>query len=178
VREAEVPLHARIASILVDAAQQSRQSPVHGQRLLDKSLRLAAPERMRRPFHEATPDLRRMMSRDAHLASLSTWLARGTATAEFGAESRHAAPDIGGPATAHGPACLDSTGLPPVIEPLTTKELEVLGHLAELLSTQEIASTMFISVNTVRTHVRNILRKLGVTRRSMAVRRAHQLGIV
>ena len=66
----------------------------------------------------------------------------------------------------------------PVVEPLTAKETEVLGHLAELLTTEEIADTMVVSVNTVRTHVRNILRKLAVTRRHEAVRRAWQLGLL
>jgi LuxR family maltose regulon positive regulatory protein len=65
-----------------------------------------------------------------------------------------------------------------LIESLTPKELEVLGHLQELLTTEEIADNMFVSVNTVRTHVRNILRKLGVTRRYAAVRRARELGLV
>jgi ATP/maltotriose-dependent transcriptional regulator MalT len=65
-----------------------------------------------------------------------------------------------------------------IIEPLTPKEGEVLGHLAELLSTEEIAATMFVSVNTVRTHVRNILRKLAVTRRNEAVRRARKLSLL
>jgi LuxR family maltose regulon positive regulatory protein len=64
------------------------------------------------------------------------------------------------------------------VEELTAKELEVLGHLAELHTTDEIAAGMFISVNTVRTHVRNILRKLGVDRRNEAVRRAWELGLL
>ncbi|MCD9152888.1 helix-turn-helix transcriptional regulator [Aeromicrobium duanguangcaii] len=63
---------------------------------------------------------------------------------------------------------------PRPVEPLTTKELEVLEHLGELLTTEEIASAMYISVNTVRTHVRHILRKLGVSRRNAAVRVARQ----
>lgn len=67
-----------------------------------------------------------------------------------------------------------SVGADLPVEPLTEKEREVLGHLAELLTTEEIAETMFISVNTVRTHVRNILRKLGVSRRNAAVRVARE----
>lgn len=69
-------------------------------------------------------------------------------------------------------------GQPAPVEELTAKELEVLGHLAQLLNTEEIAGTMFISVNTVRTHVRNILRKLDVNRRNAAVRRARELGLL
>ena len=65
-----------------------------------------------------------------------------------------------------------------LIEPLTAREMEVLAHLSELLSTEEIATTMFVSVNTVRTHVRGILRKLGVSRRTDAVRRGWALGLV
>jgi LuxR family maltose regulon positive regulatory protein len=65
-----------------------------------------------------------------------------------------------------------------IFERLTDKEREVLGHLSELLTTQEIATEMYISVNTVRTHVRNILRKLAASRRSEAVRRARALDLI
>jgi LuxR family maltose regulon positive regulatory protein len=61
---------------------------------------------------------------------------------------------------------------------LSERELEVLRHLAEMLSTPEIAATMFVSVNTVRTHIRSILRKLEVGRRNEAVRRGRELGII
>ena len=54
----------------------------------------------------------------------------------------------------------------------------MLAHLAELLPTDEIAASMFISVNTVRTHVRNILRKLGAGRRNEAVRLAWELDLL
>jgi LuxR family maltose regulon positive regulatory protein len=64
----------------------------------------------------------------------------------------------------------------PVVEPLTDKEMEVLRHLAALYSTEEIAHTMFVSVNTVKTHVRGILRKLAASRRNEAIRRARELG--
>ncbi len=65
-----------------------------------------------------------------------------------------------------------------LVEPLTAKEHEVLGHLSELLSTEEIATAMFVSINTVRTHVRSILRKLAVHRRNEAVRRARALRLL
>ncbi len=68
--------------------------------------------------------------------------------------------------------------LPDIVEDLTPKELEVLGHLAELLTTEEIAEKMFVSVNTVRTHIRSILRKLGVNRRNAAIRKARQLHLL
>jgi LuxR family maltose regulon positive regulatory protein len=62
--------------------------------------------------------------------------------------------------------------------PLTPKEAEVLAHLAELLTTEEIAATMYVSVNTVRSHVRSILRKLGASRRNEAVRLAWELRLI
>ncbi len=54
----------------------------------------------------------------------------------------------------------------------------MLGWLAELLTTEEIAERMFVSVNTVRTHIRGILRKLGVNRRNAAVRKARTLRLL
>ncbi|HST64039.1 MAG TPA: helix-turn-helix transcriptional regulator, partial [Mycobacteriales bacterium] len=65
-----------------------------------------------------------------------------------------------------------------LIEPLTEKEHEVLVNLAELLPTDEIARKMYVSVNTVRTHVRAILRKLAASRRNEAIRRARELHII
>jgi LuxR family maltose regulon positive regulatory protein len=65
-----------------------------------------------------------------------------------------------------------------LVESLTPRELEVLVHLDDLLTTEEIAAAMFVSVNTVRTHVRSVLRKLGVDRRNAAVRRGRQIGLI
>jgi LuxR family maltose regulon positive regulatory protein len=65
-----------------------------------------------------------------------------------------------------------------VVQDLSEREMEVLRYLAEMLSTAEIAATMFISVNTVRTHIRSILRKLAVSRRNQAVRRARERGLL
>jgi LuxR family maltose regulon positive regulatory protein len=66
----------------------------------------------------------------------------------------------------------------PVVDELSPRELEVLQHLAGMLSTPEVAAALFVSVNTVRTHVRSILRKLGVSRRNDAVRRARELHLL
>ena len=55
------------------------------------------------------------------------------------------------------------------------REQEVLRHVSRLLSTAEIASEMHISINTVKTHLTHINRKLATTRRAEAVRRGRQL---
>jgi LuxR family maltose regulon positive regulatory protein len=64
------------------------------------------------------------------------------------------------------------------IEPLTERECAVLGHLPTLMSNAEIARSMHISVNTVKTHLKALYRKLDVDRRRDAVVRARQLELL
>ncbi len=61
---------------------------------------------------------------------------------------------------------------------LTRREGEVLAHLVKGLSNREIAKTMFISEDTVKTHVRGVLRKLGVKDRAQAVSFALRSGLL
>ena len=65
-----------------------------------------------------------------------------------------------------------------VVEPPTEREREVLVHVSGMLNTAEVASEMYISVNTVKTHLRSIYRKLAATHRNEAVRRARQLELI
>jgi LuxR family maltose regulon positive regulatory protein len=65
-----------------------------------------------------------------------------------------------------------------VVEPLTEREQEVLRHLSQLLSTAEVASEMYISTNTVKSHLKSVFRKLGAAHRGEAVRRARQLELI
>ena len=71
--------------------------------------------------------------------------------------------------------------MPPItqslIEPLSERELEVLRMLRSELSGPEIARHLMISLNTLRTHTKNIYNKLGVNSRRSAVRRAEELDI-
>jgi DNA-binding NarL/FixJ family response regulator len=69
----------------------------------------------------------------------------------------------------------DGAGLRPVRSPLTSREWEVLDLLCEGCATDVIADRLFLSEETVRSHVKNILRKLGVRSRSDAVARARRL---
>jgi DNA-binding CsgD family transcriptional regulator len=64
------------------------------------------------------------------------------------------------------------------IPPLSTRELEVLRELALGGSYAEIAGALYITPNTVKTHVLHIYRKLGVERRGEALRRARELGLI
>lgn len=62
-------------------------------------------------------------------------------------------------------------------EDLTSRELEVLRLIGEGKSNQEIADDLFIGIKTVKTHVSNILSKLGVEDRTQAAIYAHRSGI-
>ncbi len=64
-----------------------------------------------------------------------------------------------------------------LVEPLSERELTVLRHLGSRLDSTEIAGALYLSVNTVRSHVKAIYRKLGVNTRADAVRRAHELSL-
>jgi LuxR family transcriptional regulator, maltose regulon positive regulatory protein len=66
----------------------------------------------------------------------------------------------------------------PLDEPLSRRELIVLRYLPTLLSSAEIAGELFLSVNTVKSHLKGIYRKLGVGNRRMAVERARDLGLI
>jgi LuxR family transcriptional regulator, maltose regulon positive regulatory protein len=65
-----------------------------------------------------------------------------------------------------------------LVEPLTERELTVLRYLQGTLSNVEIASVLYVSVNTIKTHVKNIYRKLNAGRRREAVRRARDLRLL
>ena len=62
--------------------------------------------------------------------------------------------------------------------PLSCRELEVLGLIAQGNSNQQIAEQLFISLHTVKTHARRIHSKLGVERRTQAVAKAKKLGLI
>ncbi|HET7245802.1 MAG TPA: LuxR C-terminal-related transcriptional regulator [Streptosporangiaceae bacterium] len=86
-------------------------------------------------------------------------------------------------AAQHGdprPAPLSASGQagPLIVEPLTEREQEVLRHVAHMLSTAEVAGAMYISTNTVKTHLKSIFRKLAAGHRGEAVRRARELELI
>ncbi|MFD8881340.1 LuxR C-terminal-related transcriptional regulator [Streptomyces erythrochromogenes] len=124
------------------------------QRKLAEAVDLARPEDLRRSFAESGPWVRRNLREPSRPAP------------------RHDRP-ADGPT---GPTAPD--GLPPVVEALSARETEVLRQAARMLSTEEIAAELYVSANTVKTHLKSIYRKLCVTRRSDAVHRAQGLGLL
>jgi NarL family two-component system response regulator LiaR len=71
-----------------------------------------------------------------------------------------------------------ATQYPPLPDPLSPRELEVLGLLVDGMSNQEIADKLIISLATAKTHVRNILNKLAVDDRTQAAVQAMRRGLV
>ena len=128
-----------------------------------KALALAEPEGYQRTFvDEGEP-----MSRLLYQA-----IARGTS-------SEYAGQLLG--ALSEESQRIESAIPPPagnLIEPLSERELEVLGLIAEGLSNAEIARRLYISLSTVKGHTTNIFGKLGVRNRTGAVTRARSLGLL
>jgi LuxR family maltose regulon positive regulatory protein len=80
-------------------------------------------------------------------------------------------------------ASLTSDGQPQIVagfltENLTDREMSVLRYLPSMMTNEEIAAELYVSVNTVKAHLKRIYRKLGVVSRREAVRRAHDLGVI
>ena len=69
-------------------------------------------------------------------------------------------------------------GHPDLVEPLSEREVEVLTLMAEGLTYHDIAERLFISVNTVRYHVKGLYGKLGVSSRAEAIARARDLNLI
>ncbi|WP_433271112.1 AAA family ATPase [Actinosynnema sp. CS-041913] len=120
---------------------------------LRKALAAAEPLHALRPFYNAGKPVRDLLARGA---------------GRFGRLDRFATAVMTTVPTA-------STGQP---EGLTTRERALLVELPSMRTAEEIADSMFVSVNTVKTHLRGIYRKLGVSQRRDAVVVARQRGLI
>ncbi len=129
--------------------------------LVEEALALAEPEGYLSPFVVVGGPFRELLVRR---------IRAGTA-------HRALAGEIGEALDPHAPERADQRSAL-VLEPLSDREAAVLRYLPTPLSKAEIASEMFVSVNTVKTHMKNIYRKLDVTDRAQAVRRARALRLV
>jgi ATP/maltotriose-dependent transcriptional regulator MalT/CheY-like chemotaxis protein len=107
----------------------------------------------------------------------------GKILAAFGDEEPEAVPDASdheGPSPHHPPILpvTSSSRSQPLVEPLTNRELDILDLLAQRLQNKEIADKLFISTETVKSHLNNIYQKLNVSNRRDAVEKAKSLGIL
>ncbi len=130
---------------------------------------------------EALTVLRRALAMAEPEGYVRTVTAAGPAMTALLARLRRADPEsaylrrlLGGSGTP-APARAAQDGL---VDPLSARELDVLRLLAGELDGPGIARHLVVSLNTVRTHTKNIYAKLGVTSRRAAVRRAHELSLL
>ncbi|MFD3735788.1 LuxR C-terminal-related transcriptional regulator [Streptomyces sp. NPDC058632] len=127
--------------------------PATARRWLAMALRGARHEHLRRPFVEAGPWLGPLLDTDPLRGLAAGWLVTGSA-------------DVPPP------------GVQEPVEELSGRERDVLRRLARMMTTEEIAADLYVSVNTVKTHLKSVYRKLGVNRRADAVRRARALRLL
>lgn len=133
------------------AVRTAAEVPAHD--ALRRALEVAEPLGLVRPFHDAGPEVRDLLDRG---------VGRFGAQEEFVARVRAR---IGSRPDAAYPG-------------LTERELELLRELPTLSTNEEIAASLSVSVNTVKTHLRSIYRKLGVTTRREALVVARQHGLL
>jgi LuxR family transcriptional regulator, maltose regulon positive regulatory protein len=150
-------------ALLLDARlHYANDAPAPGRASLSRALRIARGEDVRLPFEMEHSWLFPVLRADAELARSYRALSQSNAAADGGALQ----------------SLSTAMAEPAMVEPLTEREQEVLRRVAQLLSTAEIAEELYISVNTVKTHLKSVHRKLAVTHRREAVRRARQLKLL
>lgn len=120
---------------------------------------LARPNRLLRPFLIAGAGIAPLLHALDPVAARTDGLAK-----EFAARLARGGPSSPEPQ--------------PLIEPLTARELAVLAELPTMKSNTEIATESYVSVNTVKAHLKGVYRKLNVSSRRDAVRRARDLGLI
>ena len=141
-------VRARAADVAGDTATVRK--------LLTQALLDARRERLRRPFLDAGAWIRPHMATAPLLGLAAGWLTPAPAL----------------PGGRPGPP---SPPPPLVVVELSAREHDVLERVARMMSTEEIAADLCLSVNTVKTHLKSVYRKLAVNRRGEAVRRARDL---
>jgi LuxR family maltose regulon positive regulatory protein len=90
----------------------------------------------------------------------------------------HADPSPYGRALVRPERPVPFAGVQPAVALLSARELVVLRYLPSRLTNAEIAEEMYVSLNTVKTYVKSIYNKLGVSTRREAIERAEELGLV
>jgi LuxR family maltose regulon positive regulatory protein len=140
--------------VLQALTQQARGDVRGGLAALERALTLAEPEGYVRVFAGAGAPMVSLLRRAGRRDYVRRLLAAGN------------------------PAEHNAPGRQRMVQPLSERELDVLRLLASDLDGPEIARALMVSLNTLRTHTRNIYAKLGVNNRRAAVRQAADLNLL
>jgi LuxR family maltose regulon positive regulatory protein len=158
---AELEFSRRIeASVLEAVARRELNDRVGAAKSIEHALALAEPDRFRRPFVDGGPAVQTLLVEQ---------IRRGT-------DHRSLVADL--IAAFERRAAEVSITKAELLEPLSDRERAILRYLPTMMSNAEIASELFVSVNTVKTHLKSIYRKLGAARRREAVERARRLELL
>jgi LuxR family maltose regulon positive regulatory protein len=148
------------AAVLRGVASERAGAADEARTAVELALELAESDAIRRPFTSGGADVTAILRRTIRYGTAHRWLAGSLLAVVDGREAR------------------DGHHARELLEPLSVRETVVLRYLPTLLSNQEIAGELFVSVNTVKTHLKSIYRKLGVNDRREAVRLARELRLV
>jgi LuxR family maltose regulon positive regulatory protein len=158
LRDLAVDRGARVEGWLVTAVVADLSREDHRSRAaVQRAIALAAPEGFHRPFT--------LFDRDQMSRLLTRALSLNPAGDNFGNEILADLSQEAGRSAAV------------LAEPLTDRELMVLEHLPTMSSNAEIAEGMYVSINTVKAHLKSLYRKLEVSSRRAAVHRARELNL-
>ena len=147
---------------------------------LEHGLKLAEPEGYTRPFVDMGEPLRLL------IGDFRFWIERQQ-RGEIGARACAYAEKLlsvlgGGSSSSHDMSFSKiqnpESKIENLLEPLSEREMDVLRLLDSSLSTSEIADTLFVSVHTIRSHLKNIYSKLNVHSRYEAVAKAKDIGML
>jgi LuxR family maltose regulon positive regulatory protein len=148
----------RAALVRAQAAQRAGDTAT-ARRLVAHALLDARRERLRRPFLDAGAWIRPLLAMTPLHELAAGWLTPGPP--RDGEQPRAGSPP------------------PPLVAvELSQRERDVLERVARMMSTEEVAADLYVSVNTVKTHLKSVYRKLAVNRRGDAVRRARDLRLL
>lgn len=153
--------------VLRALAHQAEGALEDAQRDMEQALELGEPEGFARTFLEEGEPMKSLLQVAARRGRMKAYAKRLLESMEMAAAEALVVPTTE-----------DRTSRPPLIEPLTEREIEVLRLLQTSLTTPEMADQLGIAPSTVRTFVKNVYAKLGVHRRLEAVERARELGLL
>ncbi|HKV59618.1 MAG TPA: LuxR C-terminal-related transcriptional regulator [Ktedonobacteraceae bacterium] len=154
-------LKAMVLQVLALQAHGEKDKAVQ---LLLEALALAEPGGFIRLFVDEGPPVARLLSEVAAHGMMPDYTSKLLAV--YKVEKQKSADALSRPP------------VQPLLEPLSQRELEVLHLIAQGFSNQEISERLFLALDTVKGHNRKIFGKLQVERRTEAVARAHELGLL
>jgi LuxR family maltose regulon positive regulatory protein len=159
VAEAPLPAAVQLWSLEAQLAVEAQDSQL-ARSLLGRALREASREELRLALSLVTPWMPAFVDRDPSLSRAHRTFVASLTTRK----PERRAVEQASPSDA-------------LFEPLSERELQVLERLALLCTTDEIARDLYVSVNTVKTHIKSLFVKLSVNRRADAVRRGRGLAL-